>query len=75
MTDAAIRDAWRQRENGILQTLADPVPSWQLPSGEVQSVKAIMMQRQVMLLFQVPRGPFARNGDPLLPLLKRMPGP
>ena len=67
VTDAAIRDAWRQRENGILQTLADPVPSWQLPSGEVQSVKAIMMQRQVRLLLQVPGGAFARNGDPWPP--------
>jgi hypothetical protein len=52
VTDAAIRDAWRQREAGILQTMADPVPSWQLPvgagrrGGEVQSVKEILMQRQ-----------------------------
>jgi len=55
VTDAAIRDAWRQRETAILQTLADPVPSWQLPAGEMQSVKGILMQRQVRFLLRVPQ--------------------
>ena len=48
VTDGAIRDAWRQRENQILQTLSDPVPSWgDLPRGCVQSVESILVQRQV----------------------------
>lgn len=48
VTDGAIRDAWRQRESQILQTMSDPVPSWaDMPPGGVRSVESILVERQV----------------------------